>query len=110
MEPTEAAADAVDGLNPQEIASLYELIAESAGIFDAGKVTDNDGRTGVAIGFYGTPVGSPTGYSVTECLVLNSSTGQPLEHEEIASPASVLAPSLGNQPVVTQYVTLDIST
>lgn len=109
---------------PVQTAILYQLLASLPGVFDAGTVIDNAGRTGHAVGV-------PTGYfdSGKRCvpvsgdpatvnailaahnalgegityLVLDPSTGEPLEVEAVDTPNAPCALGLPAQPTIQQY-------
>jgi hypothetical protein len=110
---------------PAQTASLYRLLAEMPGVFDAGTVTDSAGRSGQAVGVLTgyfdagktcTAVPSPRPSSMTATLaanhalgegitylVLDPSTGQPLMVESIYTPNPPCGLHLPSGPTVAQY-------
>jgi hypothetical protein len=109
---------------PVQTASLYNLLANLPGVFDAGTVTDNAGRTGHAVGILTghfdagstcTPVtGGPPSIDATLAaahalgqgityLVLDPATGNPLQIEQVDTPNAPCGLRLPAQPTIEQY-------
>jgi hypothetical protein len=111
---------------PSQVAALYQLLAKLPGVFDAGTVTDNTGVAGQAIGVptgtfdsgqtcvpvHGTPSQPQMdailasrhalGQGITY-LVLDPTTGQPLEVESIDTPNAPCALDLPRDPTIEDY-------
>lgn len=109
---------------PQQVAGLYGVLATLPGVFDAGTVTDNAGRTGRAVGV---PTGTfdagrtclPAGEANSQLnamlarnhalgegityLVLDSATGQPLQIEVLDTPNAPCGLRLPPGPTIEQY-------
>lgn len=84
---------------PGQNSALYRVLAELPGSFDAGVVRDRAGRVGQAVGIVVSGPGSVVG---TSYLILNPTTGAPLQTESVASqppPGLHLAPG----QLVEQY-------
>ena len=109
-----------------QVAALYTLLAHLPGVFDAGAVADNAGRTGHAIGIStGTfdagetclhLTGTPTAAAMNAALarhhalgegitylVLDPATGKPLQVEAVDRPNAPCALALPREPTVQQY-------
>jgi len=111
---------------PRQAAALYQLLATLPGVFDAGTVTDNAGVAGQAIGV---PTGTfdsgqtcvavhstpsqpqmdtilasrhALGQGITY-LVLDPTTGQPLEVESIDTPNAPCGLDLPRVPTIEDY-------
>jgi hypothetical protein len=85
-----------------QTAANYQLLASDPGVFYAGKVTDNAGRTGEAVGVM---VSDPTLSIVTgtEYFVIDPITGAILEVEEVDTPNAPPGLHLPPGPTVEQY-------
>src|SRR5450631_4010326 len=109
---------------PQQISSLYALLASEPGAFDAGPITDNAGRNGRAVGIVtGTFDAGRSCLRVTSntvdataqiaqhsivgtgitYLILDTVTGQPLQIEEVDSPNPPCGLRLPSGSTVEQY-------
>jgi hypothetical protein len=107
-----------------QIANLYQILAGLPGVFDAGSLTDSAGRTGHAVGiqtgiFDAGPtcltVSGPSSQVATALaqqhalgqgityLVLDPTTGQPLEIEQIDTPNAPCGLRLPPQPTIEEY-------
>jgi hypothetical protein len=107
-----------------QIANLYQILAGLPGVFDAGTLTDSAGRTGHAVGiqtgvFDAAPtcltVSGPSSQVATALaqqhalgqgityLVLDPTTGQPLEIEQIDTPNAPCGLRLPPQPTIEEY-------
>ena len=107
-----------------QTASLYSLLANLPGVFDAGTVIDNAGRTGHAIGILtgrfdsGSTCVSVTGGASSinatlaaahalgqgiTYLVLDPATGNPLQVEQVDTPTAPCGLHLPSQPTIEQY-------
>jgi len=107
-----------------QIANLYQILAGLPGVFDAGTLTDSAGRTGHAVGIQtGIFDAGPTCLTVsgpssqvasalaqqhalgqgTTYLVLDPTTGQPLEIEQVDTPNAPCGPRLPPQPTIEEY-------
>ena len=109
---------------PAQTASLYSLLANLPGVFDAGTVIDNAGRTGHAIGILTghfdsgstcVPVtGGASSINATLAaahalgqgityLVFDPATGNPLQVEHVDTPTAPCGLHLPSQPTIEQY-------
>lgn len=111
---------------PQQVAGLYRVLASLSGVFDAGTVTDNAGRTGRAVGVLtGTfdagrtclPAGGISRVDAMDAmlarnhalgegityLVLDPATGQPLQIEALDTPNAPCGLHLPPGPTIEQY-------
>jgi hypothetical protein len=88
--------------SPQQIAALYQVLAQLPGVFDAGVVVDNASRTGHAIGVV---ISDPAGGAVqaTEYFVIDPNSGQPLQMERVDTPNPPSALRLPPGPTVEEY-------
>jgi hypothetical protein len=88
--------------SPGQTAANYQLLATAPGVFYAGQVTDNAGRTGEAVGVM---VSDPTLSIVTgtEYFVIDPTTGAILEVEEVDTPNAPPGLHLPPGPTVEQY-------
>lgn len=107
-----------------QIASMYEVLANLPGVFDAGTVTDSEGRTGRAVGIQtGTFDAGRTCLSVSgpssqveqtliqqhalgkgiTYLIVDPTSGAPLEVEEVDTPSAPCGLRLPPQPTIEQY-------
>jgi hypothetical protein len=105
-------------------ASMYEVLANLSGVFDAGTVTDSAGRTGLAVGIQtGTFDAGRTCLSVSgpssqveqtllqqhalgrgiTYLIVDPTSGAPLEVEEVDTPSAPCGLRLPPQPTIEQY-------
>jgi RNA polymerase sigma factor (sigma-70 family) len=88
--------------SPGQTAANYELLASAPGVFYAGQVTDNAGRTGEAVGVV---VSDPT-VSIgvgTEYFVIDPTAGAILEVEQVDTPNAPPGLHLPPGPTVQQY-------
>jgi hypothetical protein len=86
--------------SPGQVAANYELLATAPGVFYAGLVTDNAGRTGEAVGVQVSDEDSlSTG---VQYFVIDPATGAILEVELVDTPAPP-ALHLPPGPTVQQY-------
>lgn len=86
--------------SPGQVAANYELLATAPGVFYAGQVTDNSGRTGEAVGVqvsYQDPLSTGIQY-----FVIEPATGAILEVELVDTPAPP-ALHLPPGPTVQEY-------
>jgi hypothetical protein len=109
---------------PVQTAALYRLLATLPGTFDAGAVIDNAGRSGHAVGILSgyfdagsncTTVSGPSASVETQLarngalgqgisyLVVDSSTGQPLEVETVETPNPPCGLGLPAGATIEQY-------
>jgi hypothetical protein len=109
---------------PAQNSSMYSLLANLPGVFDAGTITDNAGRAGHAIGIVtgyfdaGSTcmplAGSPTSINATLAashalgngityLVLDPVTGNPLQIEQVDTPNAPCGLRLPPGPTIGQY-------
>jgi hypothetical protein len=88
--------------NPGQTAANYQLLATAPGVFYAGQVADNAGRTGEAVGLM---VSDPTVSIVTgtEYFVIDPTTGAILEVEEVDTPNAPPGLHLPPGPTVEEY-------
>jgi hypothetical protein len=109
---------------PQQVAGLYRVLASLPGVFDAGIVTDNAGRTGRAVGiltgtFDAGRTCLPKGGAVSDVdamlarnhalgegityFVLDPKTGKPLQIEALDTPNAPCGLHLPPGPIIEQY-------
>lgn len=109
---------------PAQTAALYRLLARLPGVFEAGTVTDNAGRSGQAVGILTghfdagsrcIPVsGDPALIEATLAanhvlgdgityLVLDPATGRPLQVEQVDTPNAPCGLRLPAGPTIEQY-------
>lgn len=123
--PQQIMSDLAQGTTTSaQTASLYRLLAQSPGVFDAGSVTDPAGREGHAVGIVTghfdagrscravtTPSSSMTATLAanhvlgdgTTYLLLNPTTGQPLMVESLDTPNPPCALGLPAGTTIEQY-------
>jgi hypothetical protein len=88
--------------SPQQIAALYQVLAQLPGVFDAGVVVDNASRTGHAVGVVvSDPAGGPV--EAIEYFVIDPHSGQPLQLERVDTPNPPSALRLPPGPTVEEY-------
>lgn len=86
---------------PQQNAALYQVLAGLPGVFDAGVVHDQAGRTGHAVGIVTSGPGSTV--TGTSYLVIDAATGRPLQTETVDTPNPPPALRLPPGPTVEDY-------
>lgn len=86
---------------PPQIGALYRVLATLPGVFDAGTLTDRLGRPGHAVGIDTTGPGSLT--TGIEYLIVDPTTGRPLEVEQVDGPNPPPGLHLRPGPIVAQF-------